>query len=153
MSTKPIKRNDLLQPFSREHHHALLLCWKIKEGFKRNVAAERIKQYTNWFWDTYLNQHFLEEEKYLFPILAANNPLIIQAFTEHNTLRKYFEDESNVEQSLKAIANELDAHIRFEERVLFNAIQEAATANQLSALEQHNKTPYVENWEDHFWGK
>src|SRR5690606_10923423 len=31
-SEKPIKRNKDLQPFSRDHHHSLLLCWKIRTG-------------------------------------------------------------------------------------------------------------------------
>ncbi|MBS1639847.1 MAG: hemerythrin domain-containing protein [Bacteroidetes bacterium] len=153
MSTKPIKRNDLLQPFSREHHHALLLCWKIKEGFKHNIAAGRIKQYSNWFWHNHLKQHFAEEEKYLFSILPANNPLIIQALAEHNKIKKYFEDDKNIEPSLKSIEAELDAHIRFEERILFNAIQEAATTQQLNLLAQLNKDSFTDNWEDKFWEK
>ncbi len=42
--SKPIKRSVALKPLSREHHHGLLLSWKIREGFNRNVEIERIKR-------------------------------------------------------------------------------------------------------------
>src|SRR5690606_36276296 len=67
---KPIKRDENIQPFSREHHHGLLLSWKIKTGFKKNLELERIKRYTDWFYKNQLLPHFEAEEKYLFPILG-----------------------------------------------------------------------------------
>lgn len=42
---KPIKRHTALKPLSREHHHGLLLSWKIREGLKRNIEIPRIKKY------------------------------------------------------------------------------------------------------------
>lgn len=42
--SQPIKRHPSLQPLSREHHYGLLLSWKIREGFKREVPPERIKK-------------------------------------------------------------------------------------------------------------
>lgn len=41
--SKSIKRTKALQPLSRDHHHGLLLCWKIRQGIKLNVEPERIK--------------------------------------------------------------------------------------------------------------
>ena len=35
MQHKPQKRHKALQPLSREHHHGLLLSWKIRSGFNK----------------------------------------------------------------------------------------------------------------------
>lgn len=150
--TKPIKRHSALQPLSREHHHSLLLCWKIRQGFKKNIPVERIKQYADWYWEHQLTDHFKEEETVLFPILGNDNKLVKKAITEHRRLRRLFEEEKELTKSLGLIEEELDRHIRFEERVLFNEIQSAATPEQLQDLENHqNREVIKDDWEDPFW--
>ena len=52
--TKPIKRNKSIQSISREHHHGLLLCWKIRQGMKKNIEPQRIKVYVDWFYNEYI---------------------------------------------------------------------------------------------------
>jgi len=47
--SEPIKRNEALKPISRDHHHALLLGWKIRQGIKNKIPAERIKKYVIGF--------------------------------------------------------------------------------------------------------
>ena len=42
MKSKPIKRHKALQPLSRDHHHGLLLSWKIRAGFSKNIEPNRI---------------------------------------------------------------------------------------------------------------
>ena len=120
----PIRRSEELKPLSRDHHHGLLLCWKIKEGIKRNIETERLKLYLNWFWSTHLEHHFELEEKFLFPILGSNNEFVKKAVAEHRILKLLFENENDIHTSISLIGIELEKHIRFEERVLFNEIQE-----------------------------
>ncbi len=152
MTPPPIKRHESLQPFSREHHQGLLLCWKIREGFKQGIEPERIKHYTDWFWNNHLRQHFEAEEKYIFPILPQNDALIIQALEEHRELKRLFEGKAGIVAALTRIEQALNAHIRFEERVLFNKIQEAATPGQLKMIEAHHSSaPDCDNWDDAFW--
>jgi iron-sulfur cluster repair protein YtfE (RIC family) len=149
---KPIKRTESLKPFSRDHHHALLLCWKIRTGLKRNIAVEKIKKYANWFYQTHLLPHFEEEEKLLFPVLGNDNEQIRQALADHRRLKRLFEDETEPEKSLSLIEEELEMHIRFEERILFNEIQKIATADQLKKIKQlHSDSPFCETTEDKFW--
>jgi iron-sulfur cluster repair protein YtfE (RIC family) len=151
MST-PIKRHESLQPLSRDHHHGLLLCWKIREGFKRHIEAERIKHYSDWFWKTHLVPHFETEEKHVFPILGNNHPHVMQAIAEHRRLKSLFEQKSDISEILSLIEHELEQHIRFEERVLFNEIQQKATAEQLAQCEKHHHSPETkEAWQDEFW--
>jgi len=147
-----MKRDTALQPLSREHHHALLLCWKIKTGFSKGVSAERIKAYTDWFYKNHLLKHFEMEEKYLFPILGSENKLIRQAIEEHKLLSMLFTNSSKIVDSLKQIQIELENHIRFEERILFDEIQNAATLKQFEKITHvHSKENFVDNVSDKFW--
>jgi iron-sulfur cluster repair protein YtfE (RIC family) len=148
----PHKRHETLQPLSREHHHGLLLCWKIREGLKRKVALERIKVYTDWFWETYLENHFESEEKFLFPILGNDNKLIKKALSEHRRLRRLFNEKANIQKAIVLIEEELEGHIRFEERVLFNEIQNTATKSQLEVIYAgHSDEKFCDNLSDLFW--
>ncbi|MHB8260005.1 MAG: hemerythrin domain-containing protein [Bacteroidia bacterium] len=149
---KPLKRDFILQSLSRDHHHALLLCWKLKTGFLKGVSVERMKVYANWFYKNYLVKHFELEEKYVFPILGMENKLIKLAIEEHKLLSKLFTDNSNIEDSLKQIQAELEKHIRFEERTLFKEIQNIATQAQLEKIKQvDSEEKFIDNLADKFW--
>ncbi|WP_339918696.1 hemerythrin domain-containing protein [uncultured Flavobacterium sp.] len=150
--TKPLKRAIELQPLSHDHHQGLLLCWKIRTGLKKEVPLERIKSYTDWFFDNHLKPHFELEEKYIFTILGNDNPLIQQALSEHSRLTDLFTATTDLKENLSFIEKELDAHIRFEERVLFGEIQLKASVEQLAKIEEiHSKLPFIENDEATFW--
>lgn len=150
---KPIKRHEALQPVSREHHFGLLLSWKIRQGFKQNIEVKRIKSYTDWFWEHHLIPHFNFEEQYMFPILGNNHKLIKRAIKEHKRLGRLFTATNKIEQNLSLIEEELIAHIRFEERILFKEIQGNATKQQLEIIEQEHEKVITEEWQDQFWLK
>lgn len=149
---EPIKRVEALQPLSRDHHHALLLCWKIKEGINRKIEYERIKRYTDWFWDHYLEKHFADEEAFVFTVLGNEHKWVKKALAEHRRLKKLFKNQKDICKSLSLIEEELRMHIRFEERVLFNAIQSAASSEQLRQIEMDcSDKIFNENLSDPFW--
>lgn len=149
---KPIKRHKGLQPLSREHHHSLLLCWKIRTGLKKGVELKRIKRYTDWFFVNHIQPHFQAEEDFLFSILGMDHQLVKKALSQHRRLYRLFGNSEEIEKSLSLIEEELEQHIRFEERVLFNEIQKAASAEQLALFnEHHSETKFQENTEDEFW--
>ncbi|MGE5356672.1 MAG: hemerythrin domain-containing protein [Deltaproteobacteria bacterium] len=147
----PVKRHEALKNLSREHHQALLLCWHIKEGLKKTVDPLRIRSYAGFIWETNLKQHFEIEEKYLFPILGRNHELIKRAIDEHLKLESLFISEGEILKILEHIKEELEAHIRFEERVLFNLLQEKATEDQLRVLAVNSTGSACIIWEDEFW--
>lgn len=152
MENKPIKRHKALKTLSHDHHHGLMLCWKIKEGMKKNVELQRIKRYTDWFWENHLVPHFAAEEEYVFPVLGDDNPLIRQAVAEHANLKELFNQTSNLDLVFKRISKDLESHIRFEERVLFNEIQKEASPEQLLEIEKrHNHPDFCDNSDDEFW--
>lgn len=149
---KPIKRHITLKPLSREHHHSLLLCWKIRTGFKKGVETDRIKRYVDWFFRDHIQPHFKVEEKYIFPILGMENTLVKQAMADHRRLLRLFLSSDEVEKTLSLIEEKLEQHIRFEERVLFNEIQQVATPEQLKLFNQHHEEhQFEENTKDEFW--
>src|SRR5690606_18700127 len=134
MKPKPLKPHKALQPFSREHHHGLLLSWKIRSGFNKNIDVERIKTYADWFFENELIPHFELEETHIFPLLDADNDLVKRALAEHRRLKRLFNDDKDIEKSLHKIEEELEQHIRFEERILFPEIQKNATEEQLALI-------------------
>ncbi len=148
----PITRVKALQPLSREHHHSLLLCWKIKTGIQKGVATERIRSYAFWYYTAHLKNHFAQEELFIFPILGFEHPLICEAMEHHEKLRGLFNSNLDLATLLSDLEKTLTHHIRFEERVLFNAIQEAASEDQLRLLQvQDAHSKFEDNLEDPFW--
>lgn len=149
---KPIKRHIALQPLSRQHHFGLLFSWKLRKGFSRDIPLERMSKFADWFYEHEIKPHFKDEEKYLFPILDEDNELIQRALKEHRRIRRLFKDKKDPEKSLHRLEEELDAHIRFEERVLFNEIQQIATPEQLAKVEEiHENIEKTPDYEDPFW--
>lgn len=149
---KPIKRHPALQPLSRQHHFGLLFSWKLRKGFSKNVELERMQDYAKWFYEKEIKPHFRDEEKYLFPILEEGNELVDRALKEHRRIKRLFHDTENAEKSLNQLEEELDAHIRFEERILFNEIQKVATQEQLDKIEEiHSQLEKHPEYHDPFW--
>lgn len=158
MENKPLKRHPALIPLSRDHHAGLLLCWKIRTGFKKNVAEDRMAAYTVYFFEEQLAPHFTLEEKEIFSCLPRENVLRQEAENQHTQLyglaerlRQAAEDKAEL---LHTFEQTLDKHIRFEERQLFMHIQEELDEEQLRALASrveatHTEVP--EKWEDRFW--
>lgn len=148
----PIKRQEFLKPFSREHHHSLLLSWKIRTGISKGIAFERIKKYTDWFFETHILPHFKLEEKHLFPVLGKEHKLVKKALSEHRRLKRLFKDTKNIEKSLSLLEEELASHVRYEERVLFREIQAHCSSDEMKRIEKiHGEEDFVENTEDEFW--
>lgn len=154
MST-PLKRHEVLKPLSRDHHHGLLLCWKIKEGLKKQVSEDRIKSYTDYFFTSQLRPHFKFEEQEVFPLLGESHPLIERAMNEHRRLNELFKSQAD-KDTLLAIGKELNRHIRFEERELFMELQNSVPEEKLKQVgnkEEKVITPNPDDWEDKFWLK
>ncbi|WOD45284.1 hemerythrin domain-containing protein [Hwangdonia lutea] len=152
MQHKPQKRHKALQPLSREHHHGLLLSWKIRSGFSKNIEPKRIRAYADWFFKQHLIPHFDMEEAHIFPLLEQDNELIKTALADHRRIKRLFAETENDAKTLSNIEEELEKHIRFEERVLFPEIQKIATEAQMRHIEKiHQPEKFEDNLVDEFW--
>lgn len=150
----PLKRHAALQPLSRDHHHGLLLCWKIREGLKKEIEPERIHAYVDYFYHSHLKPHFQFEESEIFSLLGDDHPLVKRAVRDHHRLEHLCESDKYSGRVLSDIQEELEAHIRFEERVLFNEIQHQVSQAQLEQLklkEDQVETTDPDDWSDKFW--
>ncbi|MXV37344.1 hemerythrin domain-containing protein [Flavobacteriaceae bacterium Ap0902] len=151
MAHQPIKRVEEMQGVSRDHHHALLLAFKINKGIGLNIAPDRIRKYILWFREEHLVPHFIVEEKWMFPILGEDNEKVQQALSEHKRLLDLSKSAENY-NTMHDFAEELKAHIRFEERDLFQDIQANATQEELENIQKHHTDyNFVENTTDVFW--
>jgi iron-sulfur cluster repair protein YtfE (RIC family) len=153
----PIKRHPAIVSFSKDHHFGLLLVWKIRQGLNKAVNPERISNYVLFFFKEDLENHFKEEEQLLFNKLAIDDTLRKRAETDHRSIYKLIvaiEKNKADATLLNQLADELEKHIRFEERELFNHLQNNIKADDLEVIARRfsNSGKIVdEKWEDSFW--
>jgi hypothetical protein len=158
-SPKPIKRNAALVQLSKDHHFALLLVWKIREGIKNSIDAERIRKYAVHFSEVDLLPHFNDEEELLLVVLNADDKMRLRTEKEHAQLREMMtglKSPATGNNSLLLFAMALESHIRFEERELFNYLQEHLSEKELTEIATaltERQHPASTLWTDAFWIK
>ena len=152
---KPIKRSKELVPLSKDHHEGLLFGWKIKQGLRNGTDLAVIADFIQWFWETDLEDHFRKEEQVLAIHLPADNRHVLQMKEEHEQLEALVHLSAMVkdEDIFLQLADGVQAHIRFEERVLFPYAEEviSPTAMDVIAKELLKDKPAHRKWEKEFW--
>ncbi len=154
---RPIKRSEQLAPLSREHHDGLLYAWKIRQGLQNGASVNTMREYSIWFWKHHIKPHFYQEEKILIPYMPADHPLAQQLKSEHAHIRELILslDQEADKRTFTILCDLLDAHIRFEERQLFNYLEQTLTPEQLDSIHSNLEDHPVseEEWKDEFWVK
>lgn len=153
-----MKRNKNLIELSRDHHQGLLLGWKIKQGFKKDIPVNEITEYAIYFANEALFTHFDEEENQILIFLKEDDALRRRTIVEHAEIREIIRLIANPETATRTLllelAEKLEAHIRFEERELFPYIEKILPEQQLEEIgrliaEVHH--PYIESYPNVFW--
>lgn len=158
MKNKPIKRSEYIVKLSRDHHASLLFCWKIRQAKRLEIAPSRVKPYVAYFSADHMRPHFDEEEQILFPP-AINDPLVKQAFTEHQDIYRLVDqialaEDKELQPLLDEIAETVDKHVRFEERVLFPHLEKIIPEVELKKIsDQLDHEPEKDTYADEFWVK
>lgn len=123
-----MKRSPILQPLSREHHTALTLA-KASERAARSGDEALVRltcqRVIRAFADE-LEPHFLTEEVSLLPLLHSpeTQPLLERTLADHHQLRGLLVAlRQNDAGALDSFGKCLTAHVRFEERELFPALE------------------------------
>jgi len=134
-------RNKNLIPLSHQHQRALALCVRIDRAQPiPNAALEEWQAEIEQHFEQEIRGHFAAEEEILFPAARAFPPLVPlveELIAEHGSLREMFKDAQARRMSaegLRAFAQQLSAHIRKEERQLFESVQRLMDPEQLVAL-------------------
>lgn len=135
----PLKRDLSLQPFSRDHFMGLKAAnGLIQTADAHHAARSAAVAYFHRCWDAEIADHFREEEQLLIPLML--DPEIAQMRAEHDSIRNLVAEgrrtgtQTPAPQWCARLGRELYDHIRWEERVLFGAIQNRATPLQLDQL-------------------
>jgi len=123
-----MKRHPDLLQLSREHHGALKLARDARRaaasGDAREVAAlaQRVVQ----VFPVELDPHFCVEEQGILLLLAqaGQHALVARTLADHAELRRLARALATPDaDSLLHFADLLGAHVRFEEREVFEAAQ------------------------------
>ena len=133
---RPLERHPLLRPLSREHQEALQLCWRMRQGLKDGVEAGLLLAGVRAFHQEHLLVHFAVEEEVVFPVLGAHDPLVVRALAEHRRITHLNLMEPDTVTTLSCLVEELQAHVRFEERELLPACEAHLPADVLDAVER-----------------
>jgi hemerythrin-like domain-containing protein len=156
------RRHQSLIPLSHQHRDALMVAFRLHHpappgpvtamtpaSTPQSRAADALA-----FFRDHLVGHFRAEEDVLFPALrarlAADAPrtaLIDGLVAEHRRLEALRdgvaaagEDETALAPALTAFADLLEAHVRCEERELFEVVPDVLAAGDTEALEAAIRT-------------
>lgn len=128
--TPPLSRHAALRPLSREHMGGLVQARSLRRAAEGDAAWRRaaVEAFVT-AWSAELSPHFEDEERLLLPLI--DEPAMrARLLDEHRRLRDLAErcsgDPDSVARDpdlLRRLGTLLHDHIRWEERVLFEAIQ------------------------------
>ena len=158
-----MKRHPSLRPFSDDHHQGLVNARRLRRaasgegGSSAGTARDFLE-----FWRRDTSRHFRTEEEVLLPVLArfggdlGERP-ILQMLTQHTRIRglvMQLSDELEQgevrEETLRNLGEQLEAHIRLEERQGFPLIEKTLSERSLqevaSRLEVFEPGPPHEPW-------
>ena len=144
-----MKRHESLVPVSRQHHAGLLTARLLQKdappykGMPTTPVAKR--DYILEFLEEHLRPHFLLEEQTVFTTAAnVSEALKEQAAAlekQHRQLEQLIPElrqvpEAALPDRLHEIGSLLEQHIRTEERVFFEALQQELPEEVLQNLKE-----------------
>lgn len=140
-----MKRHPALVPLSRQHHDGLALGVFIERGLRAGAdpgEPERLRKQVLDAWEFELEGHFEVEERVLFPAVRESIPdprTVDLLVSEHQEIRQLIGSlrtaaDDGLKDALLAVRSALTRHIRTEERVLFEAVQDSLDEADLLAL-------------------
>lgn len=135
-------RNQNLIPLSHQHQHALAFCVRIDRALASPAAMDTgtIQQEICKLYDDELGTHFQAEERYLFAVaekIGDLSSLVDELRIEHGLIRrgvKRAEARDLTTSDIQVFAASLSAHIRKEERELFEVLQQRLSAEELDRV-------------------
>ena len=144
-----MKRHAGLIPLSHDHHDALVLAQGLILGRSRAPRSDwptapraQVNRVVAFFAHT-LRSHFEIEEAHLFPAVVTHLPgeaaLVAQLLDEHDAIQTRIRNldrnpTTDLDVRLPSLGRLLEAHVRREERVLFETMQREMKPADLEAL-------------------
>jgi hemerythrin-like domain-containing protein len=134
-------RDKNLIPLSHQHQRALALCVRIDRGSP--IPDSDVPTWQAEIAQLFRSEitfHFAAEERVLFAAarrFQELTPLIDDLLADHAFLRDRFAESEAATLSsadLRSFAQRLSAHVRKEERQLFERLQELLSTEEMTAL-------------------
>ena len=143
-----MKRHKSLVSLSHDHHHGLVQARRLSQLTAETDPASRseLAKQVIGFWRGELQHHFCVEEEVLLPdfsrVAGSRRPEIIETLVQHVELRRRIDDLTRALETaggpdttqLIELGRLLHEHIRYEEDVVFPAIEAALDEEQLVRL-------------------
>jgi len=147
----PLKRQPGLIPLSREHHRVLLLAQLLKKNVPdyrgMPTTIEGKLQYLHDTFHVELKPHIEKEEAILLPLVREHAPglshMCDMLTDEHQQIQEHIlavlsleppYEEADVREQLNKIGLLLEQHVRMEERMFFQRIQQTVDKEILDTL-------------------
>lgn len=135
-----MKREPALQPLSHDHYEGLQFAARVKRALASSEDTTHLSREAAAFWEEHLVPHFGLEELWILPLLrTASGPMAERMRREHAEIEALVSslamEPERATASLAALADALIAHIRFEEREAFPAVETAADPDTLAELQ------------------
>lgn len=147
-----MKRHAALVPLSQEHLNALILVACLKNGefsnpkypWPQDPEAQREK--IKYMWDQELCWHFKAEEDFFFQAFYTElsppmQALTTELLTEHVELKQQIDalfqlSDTALTQALKDFGEQLEQHVRKEERQYFEGLAQEIEHTRLMKSHQ-----------------
>lgn len=133
-----MKRVKELKKLSRDHHRALVFAKRAKKA-RENGTVPEVWLEIEKYYDSELEAHFRAEELHIVPNLLklGKHDLVNQLKIEHAEIRDHFNTTSpRTPDALLTFGQLLEQHVRFEERELFNVVQDIFEPEDLAFIDQ-----------------
>lgn len=140
----PLTRHEALAPFSRDHYAGLVQAQHLLKASQADAVERR--QATAEFidaWDREVAPHLQDEERWLLPVLSESQRH--RLVSEHRELRDLAQlvreqrrQTMPSSTALEAMGSRLRDHIRWEERVLFQQLQQSLDDDELAELQRYS---------------
>jgi hemerythrin-like domain-containing protein len=158
-----VKRAAELRSLSEDHHHGLVNARRLRQAasVEGTIREEVVRTFLE-FWQKDTSVHFRREEEVLLPVLArhggdlAQEP-VVKMLNQHARIRGLVmelsdqaTDGSVRPETLQGIGEQLEEHIRLEEREVFPMIEDVLPKEGLKELGSRLKVqeagPRSEPW-------
>lgn len=136
-----MKRHVALREFSDDHHQGLVNARRLREASIADAARAFLE-----FWRADTRLHFRKEEEVLLPVLDRyggdpGEPPVADMLVQHARIRGLVlqlgdevEQEEVLEETLGALGESLEAHIRLEEREVFPLVEQTLPEDALGEI-------------------
>jgi len=144
--TPPLKRHPALVLLSRDHHFALIQALVLRRAAEGSRDPHRgpvpsAEAFLTYYHDDLVG-HMADEEESLLPASApVSGDDVRRIRAEHDEIRERvallkqaLADGDDPRCEMKELGDLLHDHVRFEERVFFEALQQRLSPEDLEAL-------------------